>query len=69
MDQQIMRRLYGGIILVAGYKFIYGETGFFTQVLMNFFPTMNAKWFTGYLAVVFVMTFASTSNHVLWILH
>ena len=59
--------VYGGIILAAGYKFIYGETGFLTQILLNLFPNMNANWFTGYAAVVFVMTFATTSNHVLFL--
>jgi iron(III) transport system permease protein len=59
--------VYGGIVLVAGYKFIYGETGFLTQILLNFFPNMNTNWFTGYAAVVFVMTFSTTSNHVLFL--
>ncbi|MHA7292392.1 ABC transporter permease [Arthrobacter sp. HLT1-21] len=59
--------IYGGIVLVAGYKFIYGQNGFITNLLLNYFPGMNAEWFTGFLAVVFVMTFASTSYHMLFL--
>ena len=55
--------IYGGIVLVSGYKFIYGSTGVITQLLVKFFPNMNTKWFEGYGAVLFVMTFSCTSNH------
>ncbi|WAH95634.1 ABC transporter permease [Arthrobacter sp. MMS18-M83] len=59
--------VYGGIVLVAGYKFIYGDSGFITRLLLNVFPGMNAGWFTGMFAVVFVMTFACTGNHLLFL--
>lgn len=59
--------IYGGIVLVAGYKFIYGDSGFITRLLLNVFPDMNAGWFTGMFAVVFVMTFACTGNHLLFL--
>ncbi|MFJ5621947.1 ABC transporter permease [Peribacillus loiseleuriae] len=59
--------IYGGIILVAGYQFIYGNTGFLTALLVKIFPTMNPDWFIGYPAVVFVMTFACTTNHVIFL--
>ncbi|EJP85023.1 iron ABC transporter permease [Bacillus cereus] len=59
--------IYGGIILVAGYKFIYGDAGFLTKFLMSIFPGIESNWFTGYMAVVFVMTFASTSNHIIFL--
>lgn len=59
--------IYGGIVLVAGYKFIYGDSGFITRLLMNVFPDMDAGWFTGMFAVVFVMTFACTGNHLLFL--
>ncbi|MGO4651950.1 ABC transporter permease [Arthrobacter sp. 2RAF22] len=59
--------IYGGIVLVAGYKFIYGDSGFITRLLLNVFPGMNAAWFTGMFAVVFVMTFACTGNHLLFL--
>ena len=28
--------IYGGVVLVTGYKFVYGETGIVTKVLMQF---------------------------------
>lgn len=59
--------IYGGITLVSGYKFIYGDKGFFTKVLANIFPGFNQYWFTGIVAVVFVMTFATTGNHMLFL--
>lgn len=59
--------IYGGIILVSGYQFIYGNAGFLTTLLVKIFPHMNPAWFTGYPAVVFVMTFACTTNHVLFL--
>ncbi|MCZ9882993.1 ABC transporter permease [Arthrobacter sp. B2a2-09] len=58
--------IYGGIVLVAGYKFLYGDSGFITRLLLNVFPGMSASWFTGMFAVVFVMTFACTGNHLLF---
>ena len=59
--------IYGGIVLVAGYKFVYGSNGIVTKLLLDIFPTMNPNWFQGYAAVVFVMTFASTSNHMIFL--
>ncbi|WZU02306.1 hypothetical protein MGH68_04695 [Erysipelothrix sp. D19-032] len=59
--------IYGGVVLVSGYKFIYGPTGIVTNLLTGLFPTMNANWFTGYFAVVFVMTFSVTSNHMIFL--
>lgn len=59
--------VYGGVVLVSGYKFVYGETGFMTNVLTSWFPGFDAGWFHGYWAVLFVMTFACTSNHVLFL--
>ena len=35
--------IYGGVVLVTGYKFVYGETGIVTKVLMQFFPN-NGLW-------------------------
>lgn len=29
--------IYGGVVLVTGYKFVYGETGIATKVLLNIF--------------------------------
>ncbi|PIN52691.1 ABC transporter permease [Trueperella pyogenes] len=59
--------VYGGITLVAGYKFIYGQNGYLTQLLLRVFPDMNPTWFSGMFAVVFVMTFATTGNHMLFL--
>lgn len=39
--------IYGGVVLVTGYKFVYGETGIVTKVLMQFFPNMDPQWFVG----------------------
>ncbi|PJI37013.1 hypothetical protein CTI14_69470, partial [Methylobacterium radiotolerans] len=43
----------------AGYNFIYGKFGFITNLMVNIWPDMNRDWFSGYFAVVFVMTFAT----------
>lgn len=59
--------IYGGVVLVSGYKFVYGESGFMTKVLSSIFPAFDPSWFHGYWAVLFVMTFACTSNHVLFL--
>lgn len=58
--------IYGGIVQVAGYKIIYGEHGFVTNLLAGAFPDMDRAWFTGMAAVVFVMTVAATGNHLLF---
>ena len=59
--------IYGGVTLVSGYKFIYSNTGVLTNVLASVFPNMNRNWFTGYWAVLFVMTFSYTSNHMIFL--
>ena len=59
--------IYGGIVLVAGYKFIYGQSGFVTNLLVEWFPGLDPAWFSGFFAVVFVMTFSTTSNHMLFL--
>lgn len=59
--------VYGGIVLVAGYKFVYGNQGLLTRGLALFFKNMNRDWFTGYGAVVFIMTFACTTNHIIFL--
>lgn len=59
--------IYSGVVLVSGYKLIYGETGLMTKVLAFVFPSFDTTWFHGYWAVLFVMTFACTSNHVLFL--
>ena len=59
--------IYGGVVLASGYKFVYGANGIMTKILVSIFPNFNAEWFEGYGAVAFVMTFAITSNHVIFL--
>lgn len=59
--------IYGGIVMVAGYNFVYGNNGILTRLLTSVFPFIPADWFIGYPAVVFVMTIASTGNHLLFL--
>jgi len=59
--------LYHGVVVASSYKFAYGENGFVTRVLSSLFPSFNTGWFHGYWAVLFVMTFACTSNHILFL--
>ena len=59
--------IYGGVTLVSGYKFIYSNNGVLTNLLAQIFPSMNRNWFTGYWAVLFVMTFSCTSNHMIFL--
>jgi iron(III) transport system permease protein len=59
--------IYSGVVLVSGYKFVYGEEGFMTKLLVQWFPSFDTTWFHGYWAVLFVMTFACTSNHFLFL--
>jgi iron(III) transport system permease protein len=59
--------LYHGVVVASSYKFAYGENGLVTNVLANLFPSMDRGWFHGYWAVLFVMTFACTSNHILFL--
>jgi len=59
--------VYGGIILVGGYLALYGEKGILTKMLLDIFPNMNVRWFSGFWGVLFVSTFAGTTNHFLFL--
>lgn len=59
--------IYGGIVLAAGYNFIYGRYGFITNAVRNVWPEVDPNWFSGFFAVVIVMTFATTTNHMLFL--
>ncbi|MCL2376328.1 MAG: iron ABC transporter permease [Defluviitaleaceae bacterium] len=59
--------IYSGIILVSGYRFMYGANGFLTNILASIFPNFNTGWFQGFWAVLFVMTFATTGNHLIFL--
>ena len=59
--------IYGGIALGTGYLFLYDSNGIITTLLVNAFPGINPNWFSGFKAVLFTMTFAVTSNHMLFL--
>ncbi len=56
----------GSIVMVTAYKFMYGSEGLFTNALAGVFD-INREWFSGYLAVVFVLTFSRTTNHLMFL--
>lgn len=57
--------LYGGVVLVAAYDFVYGEGGLFGG-LGEAIPFLGSG-FEGFWAVLFVMTFSCTTNHLLFV--
>ncbi|MGV3244991.1 ABC transporter permease [Staphylococcus sp. 11261D007BR] len=57
--------IFGGLILANAYQYIYGESGIITQMLLAVFPNMDPNWFSGFPAVLFTMTFATTSLHLI----
>ena len=59
--------IYSGVALVTGYMFLYAGDGVVTTLLKNAFPNINKDWFSGFNAVLFTMTFACTSNHMLFL--
>ena len=59
--------IYSGVALVTGYMFLYASDGILTTAFKNAFPNMNPTWFSGFNAVLFTMTFACTSNHMLFL--
>ncbi len=59
--------IYSGVALVTGYMFLYAGDGMITELLKNAFPNFNPNWFSGFNAVLFTMTFACTSNHMLFL--
>ena len=59
--------IYSGVALVTGYMFLYAGDGIMTTALREINPDFNAAWFSGFNAVLFTMTFACTSNHMLFL--
>ncbi|MBQ5953695.1 MAG: iron ABC transporter permease [Lachnospiraceae bacterium] len=59
--------IYSGVALVTGYMFLYANDGILTSYLAKINPAINKNWFTGFNAVLFTMTFACTSNHMLFL--
>lgn len=57
--------VFGGIVLANAYQYVYGRNGLITQLLLKVFPNMNPEWFIGFPAVLFTLTFASTTLHLL----
>ncbi|MCM3038407.1 iron ABC transporter permease [Paenibacillus motobuensis] len=58
--------IFGGIMLANGYLFTYGSRGFVTKFLVELFPNLPVNWFSGYGAVLFLMTFACTTNYMIF---
>jgi iron(III) transport system permease protein len=59
--------IYSSIILVSGYRFLYGANGILTNFLAGIFSNFNIGWFEGFGAVLFVMTFAATGTHLIFV--
>lgn len=59
--------IYGGVVLAAGYKFVYGSGGLLTNAARSVFDGISPDWFQGYGAVLFTMTLATTTNHLLFV--
>lgn len=59
--------VYGGVSLVRGYKYVYSSRGVLTQFLETIIPNFNENWFTGFVGVLFVHTFAMTTYHILFV--
>ena len=59
--------IYSGVALVTGYLFLYGSDGILTRLVADTWPNFNTSWFSGFKAVLFTMTFACTSNHMLFL--
>lgn len=59
--------VYSGIVVATGYLFIYGESGLVTQFLKKILPGLSPDWFQGLPAVLFIMTFACTANHMMFL--
>lgn len=59
--------IYGGIVLASAYKLIYGEGGIIGRLVTSLVPGLQPDWFTGLPAVLFAMTLATTTNHLLFV--
>lgn len=59
--------VFAGLVLNSGYLYVYGQNGILTHLLVKVFPNLPLDWFKGYPAVLFVMTFACTSFHMLFL--
>ncbi|UUX33886.1 ABC transporter permease [Fundicoccus culcitae] len=59
--------IFGGVILVNGYVLVYGDEGTLTTLLKNFLPFLDNYSFSGFWAVLFIQTFATTSGHMIYL--
>lgn len=59
--------VFGGVVLANAYLAIYGRAGFVTEWLQGFNSDLDLNWFQGFWAVLFVMTFAVTQNHMIFL--
>lgn len=59
--------VFGGLVLNNGYLFVYGEAGIVTRLLLKIFPGMDPGWYSGFWAVLLVMTFGCTHNHTIFL--
>ncbi|MDX3264966.1 iron ABC transporter permease [Streptomyces sp. MI02-2A] len=59
--------VYGGVVAVSGYAFVYGEHGFVTRLMRGVLSGTDPAWFSGMPAVVMVMTLTGTSYHLLFL--
>lgn len=59
--------IYGGIVLAAGYKLVYGAGGPIGGWVTRTVPGLGEDWFEGFWAVLFTMTLATTTNHLLFV--
>ena len=59
--------IYESIAIVTGYKFIYGNNGIITNMLIMVFPNLNPNWFKGQWAVLILHSFAMTGGYILFV--
>ena len=59
--------IYSGVILVSGYIMVYGKNGLITKGLLSIFPNLDPNYFEGFWAVLFVMTVATTTLHMMFL--
>ncbi|EKU93888.1 2-aminoethylphosphonate transport system permease PhnU [Alloiococcus otitis] len=58
--------VFGGLLINNGYMFVYGPNGIATQLLSQINPNIDPNWFSGYAAVIVVMTFGCTINYMIF---
>ncbi len=58
---------FSGLLIANGWINLYGQEGVITTYLARLFPSLNRGWFVGFPAVLLVMTFSFTSNHLIFL--